>query len=152
MHELLVIADFISLIACVAIGELDLLVKLYHKVINTDVARQENHADLPNWIEVSSNYNLSQFQILQLELHLGEASAIALALENPGSKLIIDEFKGRSVAKRLGLSVTGTIGIIIKAKEQGLIISGREMLVKLEIHGFCLSDKLKKQIIAMLNE
>jgi len=117
-----------------------------------DVVRQEIHADLPNWIEVSSNYDLTQFQILQLELHLGEASAIALALENPGSKLIIDEFKGRSVAKRLGLSVTGTTGITIKAKEQGLIISGREMLVKLEIHGFWLSDKLKKQIIAMLNE
>ena len=152
MHELLVIADFSSLIAFVAIGELDLLVKLYHKVINTDVVRQEIHADLPNWIEVSSNYDLTQFQILQLELDPGEASAIALALENPGSKLIIDEFKGRSVAKRLGLSVTGTTGIIIKAKEQGLIISGREMLVKLKIHGFCLSDKLKKQIIAMLNE
>ena len=152
MHELLVIADFSSLIAFVAIGELDLLVKLYHKVINTDVVRQEIQADLPNWIEVSSNFDLTQFQILQLELHLGEASAISLALENPGSKLIIDEFKGRFVAKRLGLSVTGTTGIIIKAKEQGLIISGREMLVKLEIHGFWLSDKLKKQIIAMLNE
>ena len=152
MPEILVIADASSLIALVAINELDLLHKMYQKVVITDVVKNEIHADLPEWIELNSNYDYKQFQILQLELDPGEASAIALALEYPGSKLIIDEFKGRSVAKRLGLTVTGTLGVVIKAKEQGLIKSGKEILIKLEQHGFWLSEKLKKQIIAMLKE
>lgn len=59
--------------------------------------------------------------MLQLELDAGEASTIALALENPDGRIILDERKGRSVAKRLGLKVTGTFGIIIKAKDEGLI-------------------------------
>ncbi|MBC7774364.1 MAG: DUF3368 domain-containing protein [Phycisphaerae bacterium] len=56
------------------------------------------------------------------------------------------------MAKRLGLKVTGTIGIIVKAKEEGLIKSGKEVLVKLEQHGFWLSEQLKSQIIIRLKE
>jgi uncharacterized protein len=80
------------------------------------------------------------------------ASAIALAINTPGCKIILDESKGRSVAKRLGLKVTGTVGIIIKAKEMGLIESGKEILSKLELHGFWLSEQLKAQILARLKE
>lgn len=68
------------------------------------------------------------------------------------AKLIIDENKGRSVAKRLGLKVTGTIGVIIKAKEQGLIHSGKDLLDKLDQHGFWLSEKLKRQIMERMKE
>ncbi|MEI6409112.1 MAG: DUF3368 domain-containing protein [Bacteroidota bacterium] len=152
MREVLVIADASPLIAFVAIGELELLQKLYHKVTITDIVRSEIHADLPAWIEISSEYDPKQFQILQLELDQGEASAIALALDNPGSRVIIDENKGRSVAKRLGLSVTGTVGVLIKAKELGLIQSGTEILAKLEAHGFWLSEQLKNKIIDRMQE
>jgi predicted nucleic acid-binding protein len=56
------------------------------------------------------------------------------------------------VAKRLGLKVVGTIGIIIKAKDHGLIKSGKEILAKLEKHGFWLSEQLKNQVITRLEE
>lgn len=152
MPEEIVISDASPLIALADIEELDLLQKLYQKVFITDIVRSEIHADLPLWIEESSNYNRKQFQVLQLELDSGEVSAIALALENPERRIIIDESKGRSVAKRLGLKVTGTLGIIIKAKEQGLIKSGKDILIKLEKHGFWLSERLKNDIIARLKE
>lgn len=152
MPEQLVISDASPLIALADINELELLRKLYRQVSITDIVRSEIHAELPTWIEVSTAYDQKQFQVLNLELDSGEASAIALALENPGSKIILDENKGRSVAKRLGLKVTGTMGIIIKAKEQGLIKSGKEILVKLDEHGFWLSEQLKKQIISRLKE
>jgi predicted nucleic acid-binding protein len=151
-EQQLIISDASPLIALFDIGELDLLLQLYNNVSITDIVRSEIHADLPHWIIVSSNYDLKQFQILKLELDAGEASAIALALQNPGSRIILDENKGRSVAKRLGLKVTGTVGIIIKAKELGLIKSGKEILFKLEKHGFWLSEQLKKQIIERLEE
>ena len=150
--ESIVIADASPIIALVAIGELEILQKMYQKVYITDIVRFEIHADLPSWIEVTTLYDPTEFQILQLELDKGEASAIALALENPNSKIILDENKGRSVAKRLGLKVTGTIGIIITAKDLGLIQSGMEVLAKLEAHGFWLSEQLKKELIIRLKE
>lgn len=152
MLEELIISDASPIIALVDIGELELLGKLYQRISITDIVRSEVHAELPAWIEVSTGYDHKQFQILKLELDPGEASAIALALENPGSRIILDESKGRSVAKRLGLKVVGTIGVIIKAKEQGIIKSGKDILEKLEKHGFWLSEHLKSQVLARLEE
>ncbi len=152
MPEMIVISDASSVIALVAIGELDLLRQLYEQVFITDVVRSEIHHELPEWIAVTTEYDPQQYQILELELDAGEASAIALAMANPGCRVILDESKGRSVAKRLGLQVTGTIGILIKAKEQGLIESGEEILSKLEAHGFWLSERLKKQIAERLRK
>lgn len=152
MPKKIIISDASPLIALADIGELGLLQELYQIVTITDIVRNEIHADLPAWIEVSTEYDLKQFQILSLELDPGEASAIALALESSDARIIIDENKGRSVAKRLGLRVTGTIGIIIKAKELGIIQSGRTILNKLEEHGFWLSEGLKKHILIRLKE
>lgn len=80
MPEELVISDASPLIALADIGEIELLQKLYDRVAITDVVKSEIHANLPSWIEVSTNYNQKQFQVLQLELDAGEASTIALAL------------------------------------------------------------------------
>jgi predicted nucleic acid-binding protein len=102
MREVIVIADASPIIALVAIGQLDLLQHLYERIMITDIVRSEIHADLPEWIEVTVNYDRNRFNILQLELDPGESSAISLALEYPGSKLIMDEFKGRRVAQKLG--------------------------------------------------
>lgn len=51
-----------------------------------------------------------------------------------------------TAAKRLGLTVTGTVGVLLKAKEQGLITSGQDILEKLEKHGFWLSEELRTLI------
>lgn len=150
--QLLVISDASPIIALADIGELNLLLQLYNRIVITDIVRSEIHAELPDWIEVSTKYDQKQMQILSLELDKGEASSIALALENPNCKIILDENKGRSVAKRLGLTVTGTLGIIVKAKDEGVINSGKEILEKLENHGFWLSQQLKSQILARLKE
>lgn len=78
MPKKIIISDASPLIALADIGELGLLQELYQIVTITDIVRNEIHADLPAWIEVSMEYDLKQFQILSLELDPGEASAIAL--------------------------------------------------------------------------
>jgi predicted nucleic acid-binding protein len=148
----LIISDASPLIAFAAIGELEILRQLYGRVEITDIVKGEIFAELPAWIEVSTSYDPTQYNILKLELDAGEASAIALALESPGSKIILDESKGRSVAKRLGVPVIGTLGIIIKAKEEALIHSGRDILDKLEKHGFWISEQLKTQVLERMGE
>ena len=152
MPEQIIISDASPLIALADIGELEILRKLYQNITITDIVRNEIHADLPEWIIVSQNYDPKQVKVLELELDVGEASAIALGLNTPNSTLILDETKGRKVAKRLGLTVTGTIGIIVKAKNQGFIKSGKEILNSLERHGFWLSQKLKAEVIRQMNE
>ena len=152
MPEELVISDASPLIAWLGIGQVDLLRKMYQRVLITDVVRGEIHADLPAWIEVSTDYEAQQYQLLLLELDAGEASAIALALKQAGSRIMLDERKGRIVAKRLNLKVTGTVGLIVKAKEAGLISSRKAVLAQLEKHGFWLSERLKQQILARMGE
>jgi predicted nucleic acid-binding protein len=56
---------------------------------------------------------------------LGEASAIALAQEVPDALLIVDDFKGRRLASQLNIKFTGTIGLLITARQQNKITSLR---------------------------
>ncbi|MEM6736169.1 MAG: DUF3368 domain-containing protein [Bacteroidota bacterium] len=152
MPEQIIISDASVLIALADIGKLEILRELYNNITITDVVRNEVHAELPDWVIVSTNYDPQQMQVLELELDAGEASAIALAMKIPNSTLILDESKGRIADKRLGLKVTGTVGIIIKAKRRGIIQSGKEILDALEEHGFWLSQKLKADILERLEE
>lgn len=60
---------------------------------------------------------------LQETLDPGESSAIALSLEYENATLLMDELRGRKVARQLGLNVTGTLGVIAQAKISGIIPS-----------------------------
>lgn len=78
----------------------------------------------------------------------GEASAMALCLEQTGNVLlIIDERKGRTIAQALGIKIIGTIGILIKAEETGIIVNLSEIIERLEQTDFRLSPKLKQQLL-----
>ncbi len=74
----------------------------------------------------------SKQQLLELQIDKGESSAIALALETPGCTVILDDNKARKIATQLGLTFTGTIGLIVKAKLKGIIPSIRPILEKIK--------------------
>jgi predicted nucleic acid-binding protein len=101
------------------IGQIGLLKSIFGKVIITKEIFQEFQKELPAFFEIINPKDQNYQRILQTSLDPGEASAIALALEYPDSLFIIDELKGRREAKSLGLKVTGTIGVIILAKQLG---------------------------------
>ena len=83
---------------------------------------------MPEWVEIIEvkDINLQS----TIEIDAGEVSAIILGLEHPHSLLIIDDNKGRKVAKRLGLNITGSLGIFLKAKGAGIIPSVRSIIQK----------------------
>jgi uncharacterized protein len=73
---------------------------------------------------------------------------MALYLEqSEDALLIIDERKGRIIAKDLGIKIIGTIGVILKAKENGIISNLSEIVERLELTDFRLSPKLKQQLL-----
>ena len=81
----------------------------------------------------------------------GEAEAIALALEK-GMRIILDDRKARGVAARLGLSITGTVGLLVKAKEAGLIPAVRPFLASLEDNNFHVSRDLVAEAFRLAKE
>jgi uncharacterized protein len=83
----------------------------------------------------------------------GEREAILLACEIHADLLIVDEQIGRGVAERLGLVVTGTLGVLAEAKNKGLILSLRDELIKLRCDTtFRFSPELEKRILSLAGE
>ena len=78
-----------------------------------------------------------------MQVDKGEASAIALALEIPGSTVILDDYKARKIAEQLNLNITGTLGVIVKAKLLGLIPSIKPFLSKIKKTNFRLSKEIE---------
>ena len=140
-----IISDTSCLIVLSSINELELLQKTYGQILTTLEVAAEFGEPLPDWIEIKSPLDKLRQQSLEIQIDKGEASAIALALEIPESILILDDNKARGIAKKLGLEITGTIGVIIKAKLKGVIPSIKPILIKIRNTDFRLSDDIEQQ-------
>ncbi|GCL36173.1 hypothetical protein SR1949_12750 [Sphaerospermopsis reniformis] len=90
---------------------------------------------------------------LKTEIDPGEAEAIALAMEIKADRIIIDDYKGRVVASRLGLKVTGILGVLLIVKHRGLINNIKPIVDDLiNIAGFRISPKLYNHILTTASE
>ena len=152
MPKKIIISDTSSLIALTNIGELELLKKVYEEVVITPEIGEEYGLETPDWIRIEKIEDVQKFKLLNLELDKGESSGITLALENEASLLIIDEKKGRGIAKKLGIKITGILGVMIRAKEIGVINRVKPLIEKLEKVDFRMSERLKNQILERVGE
>ena len=143
----LVIADTSCLIVLSKIGRLHLLKDIFSKISITKEVYQEFSDALPEWIQVEEIKDSERQRILELDLDKGEASSIALGLEHEESLLLIDEKKGRRIAKDLGLKVTGTLGVLIQAKINGQLDSLIDEIDKLKKVEFRMSEGLVQKIL-----
>jgi uncharacterized protein len=96
-----------------------------------------------DWVRVQSIQTRSLIPLLRTELDEGEAEAIALAQEVAADIVLLDERDARRVARRLGLQVVGTVGLLIEAKCLGRLVNLREQFDALQTQGkFRLSRQL----------
>ena len=84
---------------------------------------------------------------LNEKIDLGEAQAIALAFEKNADFIILDDLKARKTAIRNGLSVIGTLGLLLDAKKAGKISNLGNTIKKLTDNDIRLSDKLIADIL-----
>ncbi len=152
MPDTLIIPDTSCLIYLEKIGEIELFQKLYSRTVVTKEVAVEYIEPLPVWIEVKKVEEVRYQKVLEQKVDIGEASIMILALERKDAIVCIDDKEGRMVAKTLGIKLTGTLGIIYKAKQEGLIDSVRDRVEKLKKYDFRISKRVEQEIIRMAGE
>ncbi|MEX8546661.1 MAG: DUF3368 domain-containing protein [Mucilaginibacter sp.] len=147
-----VIADTSCFILLTNINELDLLHKTYGQIVTTPEIAAEYRIVLPDWVQIVAVSDSGKQQLFELQIDKGESSAIALAIETPDANIILDDYKARKIAMQLGLDVTGTVGVIIKAKLKGIIPSIKPILEKISRTNFRLSEDVENQALKEAKE
>ena len=150
--EFIVITDTSCLILLDKLDALIILQKLYGDVITTPEIANEFGKALPDWIEIRPVINKKLQDSYSKRVDLGEASAIALALELPSSLLILDDLKGRKLASQLNLKFTGTLGILISAKKQAIIPALKPYFEKILNTDFRIPSNLLQQLLREFGE
>ena len=148
----IIISDTSCFIVLSNIGELHLLQKVYGKITTTIEVATEFGETLSDWIEIEKVNDTYKQQLLEMQVDKGEASALALALETPGSTIIIDDYRARKVAEKLKLNYTGTLGVIIRAKIKGIIPSIKPLLTKIKQTDFRLTNEIEQQALKEAGE
>lgn len=100
------------------------------------------------WLRVEEVKDQALAHVLQRDLDRGEAEAIALAVQLKAERTLLDERDARRVAKSLGLSVTGVLGILLRARHEGKLPSLREAMEELrEKAGFRIGADLFAELL-----
>jgi uncharacterized protein len=160
----IVVSDTSPLVNLAAIGQLELLHRLYGEVLIPPIVRQEVTAGLGkmpanrdilsvSWLKVQRPTQGVILQALAQDLDPGEAEAIALALEVQAVLLLIDERVGRRVATARGLRIVGLLGVLVDAKRMKFLDSVKAALDDLNAKtSFRLSERLKSQVLKTVGE
>jgi predicted nucleic acid-binding protein len=155
----LVIADTGPIHYLVLIDHIDLLPALFDKVIlpavvqaeltaaNTPLPVRNWIAEPPGWVEVRETSGDFDSDPLMKGIHRGEKAAIALATTLNADLLLMDDRKGVTVARKKGLRVTGTLGILELATESGLV-NFEQAVARLQQTNFRSPDDVLKALLA----
>jgi predicted nucleic acid-binding protein len=147
-----VITDASCLIVLDTINHLNLLARLFDIVIATPEIADEYGKTLPKWIKlVAVKDRLKQREFASI-VDAGEASAIALASEVEADYVVIDDLQGRKLATKLGLKVIGTLGILLKAKQAGLVPLLKPILEQIKQTDFRVTTTLMDAILKEAGE
>ncbi len=133
------------------IGRLDILPQVF-PVIFTPPAVQMEVGITADWLTVQAVQDSTAIAVLRTQVDIGEAEAIALALELEEVVIILDDRKARRLAEQLGLRVTGTIGMLLRAKHQGVVTEVKPLVMALEQVGFRLTEALIKGVLRLAGE
>ncbi|PSN16927.1 DUF3368 domain-containing protein [filamentous cyanobacterium CCT1] len=144
--------DSSCLIGLERIQQLDILPQVFSVILIPEAVRQEVGLEA-DWLNVQVVNNKSLVKVLQAEVDDGEAEAIALALELDGDVItVLDDQKARRLAKRLGLHLMGTVGVLLRAKQLGAIAQIKPTLDALLQADFRISEAIVRKALELAGE
>lgn len=163
LEERLVLGDASPLIGLAAAGGFDLLRRLFGALCVTAAVRDEVLAGggRPGAGELQAGLDAGWIRVIEsvpddplfADLGEGEASTLRAALSaGAGTLVILDDRKGREAATACGIEHVGTLGVIVAAKQRGLIKATRPYFARLVEHGFHLPEALMKVLLRDLGE
>lgn len=103
------------------------------------------------WIQVISLNDRTLIPLVT-DLGAGEAELIGLGRQHPGSRLILDDTLGRRIAILNGLTITDTVGVVVKAKQTGFVPAVKPIVLALRQSGLWLSDALIQEVLRQAGE
>lgn len=153
---MIVVSNTTPIISLMKVGQLELLQKLFGvvyipKAVYCELTENEAFPEEVRMVKqcefiyVEEIDKIKSAAIMQKfsGLDIGESEAIILAGEKHSDVLLMDEHKGRQAAKKIGISITGTIGILIQAFDEG-ILTNEEVewcMEKLKENNIRISEK-----------
>ena len=158
-----VVVNTTPLIALSHVGQLDILKKLYGEIIIPKAVYRELSAKTESickkavdrsleWIRVENIKNQMAKTMYKTQLHDGEVEVMILSKEIAADVVIIDDANAKKHAKYLGLPVTGTLGVLIKAKREGLINELKPILYQMTENGIYISQSLIELCLKQVGE
>lgn len=149
ISPLRVVSDSSPFIALNAIGRLDLLPRLFDAVVVPRAVEKEvKSLSLPLWVTVMDLPATAPLFEAGIGLGRGETEAIRLALHLGPDWLLLDDGAGRRAAQRLGLRITGVLGILLAAGRSGILGNLQPELDLLMANGFRIAPRLYQQLLA----
>lgn len=151
MHN--VVVNTTPLIALSYLRRLDLLKTLYGEIVIPDAVYRELSVkedsvckrfvdESLDWICIKKIKNEMARAMYKTQLHEGEVEVMILAQEINADVVVIDDANAKKHAKYLGLPVTGTLGVLIKAKREGYLSEIKPLLQQLVENNIYISDKI----------
>jgi len=154
MHK--VISNTTPILSFIKLNRLDILRDIYKEIIIPEAVYEElekgkhkYYVDFSDesWIKIFKVRNKNLINQFQDELDKGEAEAIALAIEISADLLLIDEKFGRKIAEKENIKISGTIGVLLKAKKLGIINEVKPLLYELIKKGNYYKDSFIKIVL-----
>lgn len=153
---MIVVSDTSCISNLITVGKVILLEQLFSEVIIPPAVHAElvrHHPTLPAFLKLVVPRNSAMVRRLSQELDPGEAEAISLACELRADRLLIDEKDGRTVALREGVTIIGVVGVLVAAKNAGLLTSIGATLEDLDKQaGFRLSRQVRDAALRSVGE
>jgi predicted nucleic acid-binding protein len=152
IEDTVIISDTSCLIALTNAHRLDILKKRYKNIKVTPKVKSEYEKKgdiLPSWIVVKKPNDEEWVNKLRNKFGDGEAESIVLAKEEKNALLVLDDMEARNYAIDMGITVTGTLGIIDSARKNNIINIDEaiDILNIIKNNNFRISDKILNDFI-----
>ena len=152
---MLVVSNSSPLIACAAIGRLDLFPVLFESILIPPAVASEIAPSLPTlpaWLRVEPLAGELPQAVLRRSLGAGERQALALAIERRADRIVLDDLPARRLARTLILAVIGTAGMLLAAKRRGLLSRIRPCPDDLVKQSFFVGPELYEELLRLAGE